>query len=279
MDTEKNLKLHEEPEAFFGVYNLGKELWKTGSIQLKLEGANERSNFKRDYTLPLNTYVYNRNLNILYKINEKLNPDYYDLHVILKDKDGNTLATNKVQFSVSPVKTFAYPIETFKKMRVDNPFHFYYILGVQYDKSGNLAKAEEYFSKALESKPEFLKGYVAYLSVLNKGKQYDRVLREVEKINGNEELEFDYNLAKATALYGQKNYEEALKFLAKANTIYDSDLRVLNLLGFTFLNLNEYDEALKVFEASLRLSPNQKFIKKTVGDVKKIQLKKKNEKK
>ncbi|MCP4153584.1 MAG: GWxTD domain-containing protein, partial [bacterium] len=103
VDTEKNLKLHEEPEAFFGVYNLGKELWETGSIQLKLEGANERSNFKRDYTLPLNTYAYNRNLNILYKINEKLNPDYYDLHVILKDKDGNTLATNKVQFSVSPV--------------------------------------------------------------------------------------------------------------------------------------------------------------------------------
>jgi len=60
----------------------------------------------------------------------------------------------------------------------------------------------------------------------------------------------------------------ALDNLAKANTIYDSDIRVLNLLGFTFLNLKDYTEAMKVFEASLSLDKDQAVIKQTVAQVK-----------
>ena len=90
----------------------------------------------------------------------------------------------------------------------------------------------------------------------------------MEKLKGDEKFSFDYHLIKATALFGMKDYDEALSHLLKANTIYDSDVRVLNLLGFTLLNLKDYDEALKAFEASISLDGKQAFIRKTVQKVK-----------
>jgi tetratricopeptide (TPR) repeat protein len=94
------------------------------------------------------------------------------------------------------------------------------------------------------------------------------VLVKVEKLKGDEKFSLEYHLVKATALFGMKDYKEALNHLLKANTIYDSDIRVLNLLGFTLLNLNEYDEALKAFSASLSLNEKQVFIRNTVKKVK-----------
>ncbi|MCK5004893.1 MAG: tetratricopeptide repeat protein, partial [Candidatus Aminicenantes bacterium] len=47
-----------------------------------------------------------------------------------------------------------------------------------------------------------------------------------------------------------------------------SDLRVLNLLGFTLFNLKEYDEALKIFDASLSLDKNQQIVNRIVKEIK-----------
>jgi GWxTD domain-containing protein len=270
LDTEKNFRLKENPLVLLGVYNLDNKLWETGAIRLVLKSTSRRSNFKKDYQLPLNRFSYQTDLNILHEIKEEggLSPDYYELEVNLIDGAGTILASRDVEFSVSPLRVFAHPMETFKKIRVDNPFFFNYTLGTQYEKLGNLVEAEKYYTASVNNNPAFKQGMVSYLNILNRGKKYTRVLVEVEKLQGERDFEFDYNLVKATALFGMKDYKEALDHLLKANTVYDSDIRVLNLLGFTFLNLKEYREALKVFDASLSLNDRQQFIKQTVQKVK-----------
>ena len=64
-----------------------------------------------------------------------------------------------------------------------------------------------------------------------------------------------------------KDYESALTELLAANKIYDSDLRVLNLLGFTLFNLKEYDEAKKTFNASIGLDRNQPMVKRVLMEI------------
>ncbi|NIM14672.1 MAG: GWxTD domain-containing protein [Candidatus Aminicenantes bacterium] len=270
LDTEKNFRLKENPLVLLGVYNLDNKLWETGKIQLVLKSTSQRSNFKKDYQLPLNRFSYQKDLNILQEIKEEggLNPDYYELEVNLIDGAGTTLASQNVEFAVSPLRVFAHPMETFKKIRVDNPFFFNYTLGTQYEKLGSLVEAEKYYARSVRNNPAFKQGMVSYLNILNRRKKYTQVLVDVEKLQGDKDFEFDYNLTKATALFGMKDYKEALNHLLRANTIYDSDIRVLNLLGFTFLNLKEYQEALKVFDASLSLNDQQQFIKQTVQKVK-----------
>jgi GWxTD domain-containing protein len=270
LDTGNNFKLREKPLVLVGVYNLERKLWETGKIEIAVKNTSERNKYKKTYQVPLNRFTYQRDMNVFQQIGEGdewLNPDYYELEVNLIDGAGTRLDSQKAQFSVSPLRTFAYPMETFKKIRVDNPFLFYYTLGTQYEKTGNIPEAEKHYAKSIESNPAFKQGLVSYLNILNRLKKYTRVLVDVEKLQGDKDLEFDYHLVKATALFGMKDFNEALNHLLKANTIYNSDVRVLNLLGFTLLNLKEYREALKAFDASLSLDDKQEFIKKTVDKV------------
>jgi GWxTD domain-containing protein len=273
LDTARNLKLNETPRVLIGAYNLDEELWKTGSVEVLVKGINERKKFKKSFRLPLARHPFRRDLNIFQLVTGKdgggLDPDYYEVEVTLLDGAGSRLDSKTTTFSISPLRTFAYPMETFKKIRAENPYFFYYTLGSQYEKNGGIPEAEEFYARSIRGNPEFKAGYVPYLNILNKQKKYTQVLVEVETIKDDEKLAFDYHLVKGTALYGMKDYDEALSHLVKANTIYDSDPRVLNLLGFTFLNLNDYEQGLKALEASLNLDKKQDFIRKTVQEVKK----------
>jgi len=269
VDTEKTFRLREKPYLFFGIYNLKKELWENGKVEIDMWGLNERVKFKKNFTLKLNDHEYDKNLNVFFKLsNEGLLPDYYECEIKLVNKVGIIIDKKGINFTISPLKTVAYPMETFKKARLDNPYFFYYILGSQYENTGKLEEAERYYELCTKSNSNFWDGHIAFLNLLNKRKKFTKVLVEVEILKNNKEMEFNYRFIKGLALYGMKNYEKALDQFLKANEIYNSDIRVLNLLGFTLLNLTEFEEALKAFDASLNLNKKQPFILRTVKEVK-----------
>ncbi|MCP5052194.1 MAG: GWxTD domain-containing protein [bacterium] len=272
VDTGKNFRLRETPQVAIGAYNLDRQTWQTGKVLLELKGLNERNKYQKSYEIALKDSEYKSNMNLMKLIGEEgLNPDYYELEIKLVNGSGKILDTQSGSFSISPVSKFNYPMESFKKLRVENPYFFYYTLATQYEKSGGPKQAEQFYQLSIQRNPGFKQGYVRYLSLLNKRKDYTGVMGKVEKIAGDSKFSLEYRLIKATALFGLKNFQEALDNLLKANTIYDSDTRVLNLLGFTLLNLKQYDEALKAFNASLKLNDKQQTIHKTVSQVKQRQ--------
>ncbi|MCK4835895.1 MAG: GWxTD domain-containing protein [Candidatus Aminicenantes bacterium] len=269
VDTDNTFRLNAKPNLWIGVYNLEKDLWKNGKVEIHLRGLNDRIKFEKKYTLALSDYNYSKNLNIIHSLSEKgLGPDYYDCDVKLVNHLGMVIDKKGNNFSISPLKTVAYPMESFKRSRIDNPYFVYFIMGSQYESVGDLQKAETFYERCINNRPEFKKGIVAFLSILNRLKKYTKVLVEVEKIKKDKDLKFDYFLIKGIALYGMKDYDNALDQFLKANEIYNSDIRVLNLLGFTLSNLKNYEEALKAFEASLNLNGKQPFIRKVHNEVK-----------
>lgn len=269
VDTDNTFRLKESPYLLIGIYNLNKELWQNGRVELNLNGLSDRLKFKKKYVLNLNEYAFKENVNILYKLSDEgLYSDYYELNLKLVNKLGIVLDSKGAEFTVSPFNNFAYPMETFKKSRLDNPYYFYYIVANQYESAGKFENAAKYYERCLENNPEFFEGHNRYLNLLNRQKKYTQVLVEVEKLKKSSEFDFEYYLIKGTALYGMKDYKNALTALVKANEKYDSDVRVLNLLGFTFLNLKDYKEALKALDASLAVNEAQPFIKKTIEQVK-----------
>jgi len=269
VSTEKTFKLKESPILLIGAYNISDELKNEGTIDVRLNGLSERTKFEKSVTLNLKDYPSKKNINILHELSsEGLPADYYELKLTLKNKLDIVLDTKALDFTVSPFSTISYPKETFKRSRLDNPFYFYYILATQYDVVGNLESANKYYERCIENNPTFTEGYSRWLALLNKQKKYTQVLVEVENLNKKDEkYVFDYHLIKGTALYGMKDYEKAVDELIKANEKYDSDVRVLNLLGFSLLNLQEYDEALKAFSASLTINQSQPLIKRTIKQV------------
>jgi len=270
LDTEKTFGLSDNPYLLVGVYDLTREVWEKGAVEIELRGLNERYKFSRTVRQLLNEQPFARDMNLILPIDKQdLRADYYELSLRLRSPAGTLLDSKETDFTVSPIQKIAHPLETYKQMLVDNPCFFNYALGQQFEGTGDLEKAEQYFSKSTGDNPDFAEGYVAQLTVANKLQKYTQVLAAVESLGKFSKFIFDYHLIKGTALFGLDRFEPALDELLKANKIYNSDVRVLNLIGLSFFKLNDMEEALKAFHASLAVNGKQPVIDRIVAEIKK----------
>jgi len=269
-DTDKEFKLKENPLFFVGAYNISREMWEKGYIEIILTGLNKRKNFKHTKKIMLNSQPYDPNLNIVANVSDKgLYSDYYIFSVNLFDHKRSLVDSNTDRFTIAPITKMNYPNESFKKSSLTNTYYFDYILGIQYENQDLLSKGLKYYEKSVEKNPDFPEGMIRYLKLLNKTKNYSKVLGRVDSIKNSQKYKLEYHHIKGTSFFGLKDYENALTELLAANKVYDSDLGVLNLLGFTLFNLKEYDEALKTFNASIKLEKNQPIVKKILKEINK----------
>ncbi len=269
VDPENTFRLKEKLMIFFGVYNIDRKFWETAKVKITLSGLSERNKFKQHYLISLKNYDFRENLNIIYKIDkDNLYSDYYEIDFKLLGKAGTIVDAKRSSFTIAPTMNVVYPKETFKKLRIENPYLYFYILGFQYKNTGKFEKARQSYEKCLNFKPDYHQGWVDLLNVLLIQKKYNRILVEVEKLSKSGRFEFDYHHIKGKALYEMNDFTKALDSLLKANKIYDSDIRVLNLIGFTLLNLRNYSDALDVFNASIKLNNKQSYILNTIKQIK-----------
>jgi Flp pilus assembly protein TadD len=66
-----------------------------------------------------------------------------------------------------------------------------------------------------------------------------------------------------------ENYSEALDSLLEGNALYDSDVRLLNSLGFCYYKVGQKAEALEALRASLSLNPEQPKIQALIEEIEK----------
>jgi GWxTD domain-containing protein len=269
VDTQKTFGLSDVPQLLIGVYDLTREVWEKGAVEIELKGLNERYQFSRTVRRALNEQPFAKNIHWIVPFDKTdLHSDYYELTLRLRAPSGAVLDSKKSDFTISPVQTLSHPIETYKQIMADNPYYFYYIMGQQYEATGKLDNAEAFFAKSIQNKADFAEGFLAQLYLANKRQQYSDVLAKVENLARFEKFAFDYHLLKGSALFGLERFEPALDELLKANKIYNSDTRVLNLLAFAFFKIDDLKEALKACEASLLLNGKQPVIEKLVQEIK-----------
>ena len=269
VDTEKTFGLSDIPQLLVGIYDLTREVWEKGEVEIELRGLNERFKFSRTVNQPLNERPFVKDMHLILALDKKdLRSDYYELTLRLRAPGGALLDSQKTNFTISPIQRIAHPIETYKQVLVDSPHFFNYALGQQYEGIGDLENAELYFTKSVQNNPDFAEGYVAQYTLANKQQKYSQVLAAVENLSKFDKFAFDYHLIKGTALFGLDRIEPALDELLKANKIYNSDIRVLNLIGFSFFKLNDMEEALKAFDASLALNSKQPQVDRIVAEIK-----------
>ena len=65
------------------------------------------------------------------------------------------------------------------------------------------------------------------------------------------------------------NYPDAIDNLLEANKIYNSEVRLLNFLGFCFYKTDQKKKALDALRASLSLNSQQERIKKLIHEIEK----------
>ena len=69
------------------------------------------------------------------------------------------------------------------------------------------------------------------------------------------------NFLEAFYWYGESNYLEALKFAEKSKMLRPGDAELRNLLGNIYFGLGRNAEALKEYEAAMKLAPDRDVFK------------------
>ncbi len=270
VDPENTISPSEEVVLLFNLVNISDEMRESGKIRILVNGLGHRDPIKKSFTLELKTYPSKETLVITHSIPAKeFSPDYYEMHLILEDGEGNTIDEKKTQFILSSQAEVPHPVTLAKSFPVSNNFLYSYSFAYQYDKVKNFQSAEEYYEDAYRLKPDYNRGIVEYSNFLLKIRKFEKSLDFIEKVSDDEEMKFQYHLVKGKALLGMEKYQEAIESLLEGNKIYNSDVGLLNSLGLCYYKIGRKEEALDVLKASLRLNANQKDIKKLIDDIEK----------
>lgn len=260
----------DEIVVFFNLKNVTTELWQEGKVEVLINDLRDKGPSSKSFNLDLRDYPYNKILSVIRFISlQGLRPDYYKMRIKLKDGKRAIIDEQATNFIVSPKRIVPHPVILAKSISHSNNFYFYYSLACQYDKVNELEKAEAAYKKAYLLKPDYKAGLVEYAHFLKKIKKFRKCLQLIEAIREDEKFRFDYYLLKGNVYMEMGNYPDAIDYLLEANKIYNSEVILLNSLGFCFYKTHQREKALDALRASLSLNSEQENIKKLIQEIEK----------
>lgn len=136
----------------------------------------------------------------------------------------------------------------------------YFFRGISYDKQGdwNLAEADMLAAKKINPEDPILINYLAY-SWISRDKNINESLQMLEKAI--KEMPENPNILDSYAwgLFKSKQYEKALEYSEKANSILSYDPILVNHLGDILWQLGYKKEAIASWAKALNLSPDEEL--------------------
>ncbi len=267
IDSKNTFTRADQIAVTFAVENIPEELRDSGSAKIAVRGLEGAQPTEKIYNLALAGRVSRSQAVIEYSLPAaELTPNYYEMTVHLIGKEAVTVAEGKANFILSPAASLPRPVVIAKTFPLANAYVYFYMIADQYDKAGELDKAEASYEKAHSLAPAYKEGLAYFSNFLVKVKKPARALELVEGLKGEEKFLFDYYFIKGRAYLGLGEYDQAIASLLAGNAIYDSDINLLNTLGFCFMKVGKKDEARKALEASLRLNPEQPEVRKLLEE-------------
>ncbi|UCE43082.1 MAG: GWxTD domain-containing protein [Candidatus Aminicenantes bacterium] len=270
VDPASTISRGDKVAFFFSIMNMTEDLWKGGKVDVFLGGLKEKDPSRITFTLPLKEYPFHKIIGINHALSaDDLSPDYYELKLVLKDGEGIPLHEKKSNIIVSPSESIPHPVTLAKSFPLSNYFLYLYSLANQYDRADNPEKAESHYEKAFSLNPSYHPGTIEYCHFLLKIKRFQKSLDLIEYVKDSEDLRFEYFLVKGKAFMGLEKYFAAVESFLEGNKIYNSDIRILNSLGYCFYKTGDKQSALETLRASLRLSPDQQEIRALIQEIEK----------
>lgn len=269
IDPKNTFSGQDEAVALICISDPSEALWKEGQLRVEIKGMREVNPAEKTFVFRLANQPRQRLMPYFQRLPlAELPPDYYDLKAILLDGQGKVVAERTSHFIVSAEKAVPHPLVSTKGLSLTNR-HVYHLMLAHQSERLNLAAAMDHYERALEINPDYAEARLSYAQYLVRNQKFDRALKIIASLAGNEKVRFDYCLWKGLALMGLGRYEEARENLLEGNKIYNSDIRLLNALGECFYRTGEKAKAVEALQASLRLNPNQEAVKKLLQAIEK----------
>lgn len=195
-------------------------------------------------------------------------PDYYKIKVSLLDSQGSVLLTQDETFEITTAPDLSRPIIVSKIQPGFDTSEFDCEVGMQLINLGRVNEALYYLEKAYTANPAQLKYSLALSQVLFIEQQYQRIIDVLTPFK--EEKATDlvlYFLGKSVHSLGQ--FDEAITYYGDYLSRFGLNLEILNLLGTAYYQKGNTAEALRTWQRSLEINPDQENIKKLVQSLQK----------
>ncbi|MBM3309878.1 MAG: GWxTD domain-containing protein [Candidatus Aminicenantes bacterium] len=254
-----------------GVTRAGRDLWQEGLLRTTFLGASGKPEARKTTTVRLRDFPYGPSIPVTQTLAARdLPADYYDVEIILVDGRDAAVAAAKGRVVISPAEAIGHPIARAKGFPLEGKYLLFGALAQQYAKTGAAGKADASYQQAFALKPDFYPGWADYARFLARSGRFDEAMAAAEKFKAESGLQFEYFAVRGKALAGKGDFPAAVEALLAANRVYNSDLEVLNGLGFCYLRLGKKKEALDALQASLKLRPDQAEAKSLLAEAEKL---------
>ena len=253
-------KLH----LFFQIYNLTPELKEEGTLKYIFFSEGQVS-----HTIERRIQEYESSRDFLEEISlEGLIPGRYALKVFLLGKNGNELLMESEEFRITETPLPGSWVSAQTSPPADDPFYSN-IIGTQHLNKGDMDQALQELSTAYEKEPETLDYALDYSRALLISKEFKKVRDILAPFVETKNMNFDLFYYLGEASKGINKYEEAINYYQNALSYRGNVVEILNSIGTCYLEHGNKEEALRAWDKSLEVNPNQEKIKKIVEELKK----------
>jgi len=195
-------------------------------------------------------------------------PGYYQVRVALLDGTGKELSLAKENFEISLAAAIPRP-RVMSKVAAAGVEEDLFTTGVQLMGKGDFEAARARLAEAHNRAPQRPDVAVAYAQTLFRLKEYRLTKEVLRPWAGAEDSAAEVPALLGFACQALEEFEEAVAHYTSYLVRFGANVDVLNFLGTCHLRLGNRDEALKAWEKSLEVSPNQEKIKDLVDSLKK----------
>lgn len=247
---------------FFQIYGLNEEIKEKGTLHIVIYKGEKklRSQQKkiREYE-SLDYFLEEFSL-------AGFPPAYYKVRVSLFDKDEKEVLFEEKQFFVSPLATLTRPwINSAILPPSDDPLYLN-ILGNQLSYMKKFEKAKSLLEKAYRRSPTQIQFALSYSDVLFILKEYKSIVEILTPFLMKENYEVLELLARSCHALGE--LKQAISYYKDHISHHGISYSTFTLIGNCYYQLGNKEEALKAWEKSLKINPNQEKIKELVDSIK-----------
>lgn len=247
---------------FFQVQGLTNELKAGGRLQYTI--ANEQATA---YTAAKDVRAYPKAPDFLESIPlAELPPSLYKIKVALLDASGKEALSRDAEFFVSLAPSLPRPFIVSIPLPPPGDPAYDYVIGTQYLNLKDFKEAGPRLEKAYRSNPESIPYALDYCKWLYTSGDHASVRRIGDAFLKLQKYEL-------TGLQGQSaqamgDYEAAVAYYLDYLGHFGTNINVMNSIGDCYFRLGRNEDALKIWEKSLELSPNQDRIRKLIEAIK-----------
>lgn len=256
---------------FFQIHELSPRLQKTGILEFTFDREGETF---QTYRKKLADYDNKRDILEDTSL-EKFPLGDYTLLISLLDEDERVILSNEEKFSVQAKQLPESWILNPTYPSLDDPAYLS-LLGNQYIHKGEILKGCEKLEKALSSNPESIAYALNYARALLALHDYKKMQKILSLFLDRPDENYILYKFLGIAYQGLEEYEKAVDLYFQYISHGGASFDTLNSIAICHYQLGNNREALRAWEKSLEMNPNQEELKEAVKILKE-KIKKKNE--